>query len=1628
MRTCSWLFGLFFLSFGIGGQGWTADPPPPRTGAGIYGCQAMVNATLQINGKTGKHTPDVQTISDNGYYTNPDTGEVIDVGFVQILTSDKAPFPDYCYAPLYAPGQNGRISANVSSSEGFAKQWNSTNEQWEEFTRFICYGYNQDLDNPTIPAPWYSSRSFPVLGVNEDSPSYEFSANFAGAYKTEEGIPSPAQLNAQQQDPGGSSTVITARLHRALIRHQWVNYNPPWSTSGFYKLGEACPRDSWPTQYPGWVNGFDADPSLGVPAANIGVPDGVAISDLQLIYINVPGHRFEMNLEYEGSDPSAITKTAEGKLKLPEGRVRLWNIPTDGWPKRTNRKKASVEAAVPGEYVPPGTYTQDSKLFGGPPSTPSESRSISLHIEGVRAGPALFTVTVHSSWTDANGVNHDFTTSDKVVVNITAPGPGTCDCGVEGQYEDSSSVIDNTRLTYRHEADDYAPASGSSGCGPCGGSALGSTGGTNRPSLRLHRLHRYDLSDWPSSFGPGVFLSYDLRLRQKPVDSSASWSLWDPARHQVIELTWAGDNLLHDQVQGAIRSVGLYNAAGQAVSYNDPTMVRARLTEFDGRTVDFDLIAAPAGDPAAQKYGRPTRLADARGQAVTIAYAYPRTAVAGDLGGDLAQLWKIASITDAYGLSAYPGYRASPVGAYPTVATIAIPPAGTLSYGYRTTGPLPGLASVAQLDGSTTTVDVAAVAGADEADVTFNDPMADGMHRSKIVTLSTPTIIGLPVGRVRQVRKASGEVVYKGLATGDEEGRNVTLVQDGERVYRYVTDNGKPVRVDYLKTGTFATAMASGTWETSRSWAADGLNRITGSVDGLGQSIQTERDPVTGHPTKITYPDTTFETFQYDANGNQVYHKDRLNRVTTATYDLATNNRLTTTDADNAVRSWTYDPVTGALLSATDPRGGVTLYSYNAKGQLVRVEEPADLPNGVRPATTFGYDALNRLQWSQDQAGRQVTYGYDARNRLVLTTYADTSTEQVVYGTGADAGRVVSRIDRNGFTTTVAYDSAGRQIGTSQTVQQAPGVTETVGESATYFPGSELESSRRQRGETTVFTYDAQRRRIAQTVYATKTKTLTTSWTYDAAGRQAAETDAFGRRTFSVYDSDDRRVRTIRETLPGAVVNGTNLVTLARDTAANPAYVIEDVSYDFEGQVTFRYDGRNLVTAYTYDADGRVATQTEAYGTALAGTTTFVYDKAGNQIRVERPRHLSESASGPFQTVSTYTGRNLLLSQTEGAGRAEQGTTLYTYTADRKQATVTDPNGNTTLYRYGTCCARLKEVEDPTGALTTYAYDFVGHTTGMTDANLLTTATTYDELGRPKTRTNAKNETSTYTYDDNLTDGIGLDATYASQIAGLGFGYDAITGYGADGSATLVKDPLGNATLSISDGLGRVIKTVDPLGHATTMAYDQLVNETFVNRDASTQVMALVQTTVTDALGHGSSRLTDGLGLVRVQIDALGKKARMGYDANGNQVWSRDANGVGQDATFDARNRLATTQDTLGTPRTGSMLYDTEGNLVSRTDGLGKVELFTYDARNRKGTQTDRINAATLFSYDAVGNLRTIQDAEGGVTTYTYDKRNLLVRETFPGPTGGTRIYTYDAGRRLKTRTELLTSQAGTGN
>jgi YD repeat-containing protein len=139
---------------------------------------------------------------------------------------------------------------------------------------------------------------------------------------------------------------------------------------------------------------------------------------------------------------------------------------------------------------------------------------------------------------------------------------------------------------------------------------------------------------------------------------------------------------------------------------------------------------------------------------------------------------------------------------------------------------------------------------------------------------------------------------------------------------------------------------------------------------------------------------------------------DRLGRVTNSTFDVK-GNLLSKTRAvassEETTETYLYNAqglVTehrDALYDANFPELHNTRYEYDANNYPTKVIYSADVAGGTRPEALYTWDSTGRLSSTTDANGRVINYAYDVRSRLITTTYNDTSTEIVTYGTGNDA-------------------------------------------------------------------------------------------------------------------------------------------------------------------------------------------------------------------------------------------------------------------------------------------------------------------------------------------------------------------------------------------------------------------------------------------------------------------------------------------------------------------------------------------------------------------------------------------------------------------------------------------------
>lgn len=450
-----------------------------------------------------------------------------------------------------------------------------------------------------------------------------------------------------------------------------------------------------------------------------------------------------------------------------------------------------------------------------------------------------------------------------------------------------------------------------------------------------------------------------------------------------------------------------------------------------------------------------------------------------------------------------------------------------------------------------------------------------------------------------------------------------------------------------------------------------------------------------------------------------------------------------------------------------------------------------------------------------------------------------------------------------------------------------------------------------------------------------------TDYTYDSAHRMRNVRDPVGQTTgrFKVQNEYDATGRIYRQ-------------TYADDTTNVFEYVLGSNGKAVETRVTH---GRGDVRRITYNADGYILTDTQAYGTSVQQTRTFVR-RADNLI--ER-----DTDSRGRVTRYEYDAVGNVTSLTRMYGTSNATTWRYTYEPQYSQVlTITDPLQRKRTNHYDDR-GLLTHVEDDLGNTQRYVFNSDGQVASVTQI----------ARGRPLT--------ASFTYQQ--------------------------------GDLAAITDQLNRTTNFFSDGIGRVVTVVDPLGDFSHTEYDRL------------------------------SR-------VAAQIDGQGNRVEFDYDGNGNLLTFTDAGQKITRFSYDPINRLLGTEDALG--QIESRVYDTNGNLSFATDRAGRITGFTYDVLDRLSTigfgatsiASPVYSSKLTYSYDNANRVTKIVDSRNGTISRTYDDRfDTMLKETTPQgsvtytyyanglrqsltpSSGGSKIsYTYDAANRLQT----LTQAAGTGS
>jgi YD repeat-containing protein len=710
-------------------------------------------------------------------------------------------------------------------------------------------------------------------------------------------------------------------------------------------------------------------------------------------------------------------------------------------------------------------------------------------------------------------------------------------------------------------------------------------------------------------------------------------------------------------------------------------------------------------------------------------------------------------------------------------------------------------------------------------------------------------------------------------------------------------------------------------------------------IDALGRETKYEYD-AQDNPIKITLADGSTSENKYNSN-SQLIEKKQGDRVTTLTYDGP---RLTSKILPGNSKSefiWSvknFDQVKPTLASNKQSLPDSLKPKEGDLAQFYILSSYKD-PNGNQ--TTWNFNDANHISEIKNAQGGQAKLEYDS------------------------IGRITARISPEEGRTEISYDGRDNIV---QTKNSLGGITKYG-----YLPNDLLDSKLEPSGLLTIYNYD-QNKKLTLTRQCFDTQVVTTCRNkpenpalYDKSNPQGLGFDqnkpnlspVFSTFTHYdtkfTYDSEDRLTSTTDP--EGRITKYTLDEKGQRIETENPDGSKTKKEYDAVGNVTRSEDELGRATVYAYDQFNR----TKSVIRPDQRTSTTKYDQFGN---------VTEFQDFDGNTLKmSYDQRNNLTSQIDKEGR----TTKFSYDLNNNLIQKEDAAGNKFALSY----SPLNKVTIqtlPNGLIAKNTYNNAGQiikveNLDVTDPNnqkaINQTQFSYDQAGNLISTTNPLGGVSLTKYDSSLRPIESIQ--YSSSPA----------------PNTLV------GTLKTEyDVLGRVSKTVDPVGAITQINY--------------TPTSKVAQ--VTDPKGNISYNHYDIRGNLIKQTNANGDSRHLSYNLNNTLRCESDFklydkqflpnNGDKFDQYVFDTVRIPQNKEVLNGKQTSCYEYDVLDRAVKKVDAQGQETKYEYD---RIGNMVRSINPKgqeTKFKYDKERNLVEASDTAGAITKFSYDALNRLISTT----------------------------------
>lgn len=542
--------------------------------------------------------------------------------------------------------------------------------------------------------------------------------------------------------------------------------------------------------------------------------------------------------------------------------------------------------------------------------------------------------------------------------------------------------------------------------------------------------------------------------------------------------------------------------------------------------------------------------------------------------------------------------------------------------------------------------------------------------------------------------------------------------------------------------------------------------------------------------------------------------------------------------------------------------------------------------------------------------------------------------------------------------------------------------------------------------------------------------TITSSYTYDSYGNRIGEIVDYGNNikvttsnqynnyTGTVYklgelvsqeiksERDSKSVKT--KTL---ISYNTNYLPTSKKTYYDDKLTSEEAYYynskfQLDSLRTKAYSSPNwLSTKYTYDAYGRIATETDALGLKITNTyntkgllvsvknhkgheTKYEYDPWGRKKKSIFPDGTTETTTLEWAKTDSELGT---LDPNKNSGTLKINTSPPSGTITACESIILQPG-----FSYTSASGSLLLNIEPNICAT------VPTTSGVSTSYLITTIATgapttkvyYDALGREVRKGEVRFD-GKYLYTDYIYNNKGK-----LQKASLPFkgsapalwneysydSYDRITSLAyASGKKDTYSYPKNKVT-SLVDGISTT-KTYNAAGELISVT-DAAGTITYVLRPDGQPSSITAPGNVTTSFEY------DAYGRQTKIIDPSAGTKTFAYDIAGNIAKETDANNKSINYTYDKYNRLIK-KEIVG-EQTISSVYNSDGLLTSETSTNNTSKTYTYDNLLRVSTQRETVVDGKWlekqYAYSGGNTASTLYTSQSGTIAtenYSYSYGHL---------------------------------------